>query len=204
MDKKVHSLSSDAVIALLNSSRKGLSKKEANERLLKYGNNELIAKERVSALKIFLSQFNRVLIWIMFGAVILSFAVKNYIDAAAILIILILNAILGFVQEYRAEKSIESLKKMAALKCTVMRDNEEMIIDAKEVVPGDILILEEGAKIAADARLIESFSLSTQEAALTGESTPIKKIVESLPAETQLADRKNMLYSGTLISRGRG
>ena len=91
MDKEVHSLSSDAVIALLNSSRKGLSKKEANERLLKYGNNELIAKERVSALKIFLSQFNSVLIWIMFGAVILSFAVKEYIDAAAILIILILN-----------------------------------------------------------------------------------------------------------------
>lgn len=204
MGKEVHSLSPEAVITLLNSSKKGLSKKEANERLLKYGKNELIIKEQVSALKIFLLQFNSVLIWIMFGAVILSFVVKEYIDAVAILVILILNAILGFVQEYRAEKSIESLKKMAVLKCTVMRGNEEMIIDAKDVVPGDILILEEGVKIAADARLIESFSISTQEAALTGESTPITKKTEPLPTETQLADRKNMIYSGTLVSRGRG
>ncbi len=170
---------------------------------MKYGNNELVSKKTISPLKIFLEQFNNILIWIMAGAVIISAIVGEYIDSMAILVILILNAILGFLQEYSAEKAIESLKKLAALKCKVIRDGVEQEIEAKYVVPGDILVIEEGAKIAADARLIENYSLGVQEAPLTGESTPIAKKVEPIPAKTELADRKNMVYSGTLVARGR-
>lgn len=204
METEVHSLSSDAVISLLSSSKNGILQKEAEERLNKYGLNELKEKKKASVLRLFLSQFNSILIWILIGAVIFSLVADEVIDAIAILVIVVLNAILGFIQEYRAEKAIGALKKLAALKCRVIRDGIEQEIEAKYIVPGDIVIIEEGSKIAADSRLIESFSLETQEASLTGESTPIDKIVNALPANTGVADRKNMVYSSTIATRGRG
>lgn len=203
MEKGAHSASGESLLSFLKTSKNGLSSKEANERLAKHGLNELVSKKEVSPLKIFLAQFNSILIWILFAAVLISLVVGEYLDSIAILVILILNAFLGFFQEYRAEKAIESLKKLAALRCKVIRYGTEIEIDSKYVVPGDIMLLEEGVKIAADGRILESFSFNTQEAPLTGESTPIKKIPDTLAPNTQLADRKNMVYSGTIATKGR-
>lgn len=135
---------------------------------------------------------------------VISILIREYLDAVVIAVILILNAILGFIQEYRAEKSIEALKRLTSLKAKVIRDKKVYEIDAKEVVPGDILILKEGNKIPADARLIESINLQTQEVSLTGESTPVEKDTVLLKEKTPLLEQKNMVFSSTIITKGHG
>ncbi len=182
----------------------GLSEFEAKKRLEKYGLNQLEEKEKISPLKIFISQFASPIVWILLAAVAISLFVGEDLDAIVIGIILVLNAVLGFVQEYKAEKAIDALKKMASLKTVVLRNGKKVQIDSKEVVTGDILILEAGEKIPADARLIEISSLYTQEAALTGESTPVKKEIAILAEKTPVADRHNMIFSGTVITDGVG
>lgn len=188
----------------LNSSDKGLSSGEARKRLAKYGPNELKQEKGISPIKIFLEQFNSPLVWILIGALIISIIMKEEIDAIVIAIIIILNAVLGFVQEYRAEKSIEALQKMSSLQAKVIRNGKETKIDSKNLVPGDIIILETGDKVPADSRLIEVHSLKTQEGPLTGESQPVTKHLDVLKKDTPLADQENMLFSGTVISEGRG
>ncbi|MFO8015645.1 MAG: calcium-transporting P-type ATPase, PMR1-type [Candidatus Woesearchaeota archaeon] len=188
----------------LDTGRKGLSASEAKERLEKHGPNELEEKKGISPLRILLRQFSSPLIWILIGAVIISFLIGEKIDAAIILVILILNAIVGFIQEYRAEEAIKALKKMASLKATVIRDNKRQEIDTKMLVPGDMILLETGEKVPADARLIEASNLQTQEAALTGESNPVKKSLDVLEKNAGIGDRKNMVYSGTMVTKGRG
>jgi Ca2+-transporting ATPase len=192
------------VLDELNTSEKGLSSSEAKKRLEKYGPNILEEKEKISPLKIFLSQFSSAIVWILIGAIVISLFIGEAIDAIVIGIILVLNAVLGFIQEYKAEKSIEALKKMASLKAFVLRDGKEIVIDAEQLVPGDIIILETGEKIPADSRLIEIANLQTQEAALTGESMPVKKILSILKKGISIGDRKNMVFSGTIITNGRG
>ena len=187
----------------LNTSEKGLAEEEAKNRLATYGPNEIKEGAKVSPLKIFLSQFRSIVIWILIGATLLSAFLKEYIDAIVILVILVLIAIIGFVQEYRAEKAIEALKKLASLKATVLRDGKKQEIDAKELVPGDIILLETGDKIPADARLIRVHNLQTQEAALTGESQPVKKDILEVPEKAQIADRKNSVFAGTIVVSGR-
>ncbi|MEM4268051.1 MAG: calcium-translocating P-type ATPase, SERCA-type [Candidatus Woesearchaeota archaeon] len=199
-----HSISINDVFKGLETSEKGLASSTAKERLAKYGTNELKQERRRTALHIFLEQFNSFLIWILFGAVAISIYESEYADAIVIAIILVLNAILGFIQEYNAEKSLEALKKLSSLKSTVIRDGKEQIIDSKELVPGDIVLIEEGAKIPADCRLIESKNLATQEAALTGESNTVAKSQGELPSDALLAEMTNMLFAGTTVVRGRG
>jgi len=201
---RYHAQSYKEVLQDLHSSETGLSKEEAALRLQKYGLNEIKEEKRVSPVKIFLSQFKSFIVGILIIAVLISLFVHEYIDAAVIGAILILNAIMGFVQEYKAEKSIEALKKMASLKAVVLRDGKEQQIDAKELVPGDIILLETGEKIPADSRMIEVINLQTQEAALTGESLPVKKEEVTLREATPMADRVNMVFSGTIITAGRG
>ncbi len=198
-----HALNISDVFKALNSSRKGLTEAEAKARLEKYGLNEIKEKKPISAFKIFLSQFASPIIWILLGAIIISLIIKEQTDAVVIAAIVILNAVFGFVQEFKAGKAIEALKRMAGLKATVIRDGEEKEIRAEELVPGDILVLETGDKIAADARLIESVNLQTQEAALTGESLPVKKELTILDESIGVADRKNMVFSGTIVTKGR-
>lgn len=193
----------EQVFKYLNTTDKGLSQSEADERLKQHGPNEIKEGKKISPLKIFIRQFNSIVVWILIAATIISAFLKEYIDAIVILIILILIAILGFVQEFRAEKSIDALKKMVSLKATVIRDSRKKEIDAKDLVPGDIVVFETGDKIPADARLIEVFNLQTQEAALTGESQPIKKSTAHLDEKTSLADRKNMVFAGTIVVSGR-
>lgn len=192
------------VLKELNAALSGLSSSEAKRRLEQYGLNELREEKKISPLKIFISQFKSIVVWILIAATIVSTILGEYVDAIVVAVILILIAVLGFVQEYRAEKAIDALKRMASLKATVKRGGQKIEIDAREIVPGDILILEAGDKVPADARVIASFNLETQEAALTGESTPIKKITGPLPENIALADRKNMLFSGTIVTSGRG
>jgi len=192
------------VLADLKTNEKGLKPHQAEVRLHKYGFNELHVKKGTSAFKIFLQQFISPLVWILLAALGISIYLNEMIDAIVIGIIVLVNAILGFVQEYRAEKAIEALKRMASPKAHVIRNGKEELIESRRVVPGDILILETGDKIAADARIIESFSLKTQEGPLTGESSPVSKQIDSLPVKTALADRKNMLFSSTVVTSGRG
>ena len=188
----------------LGTSEKGLTDEEVNRRIERYGLNEIKEKKKASPIKIFFSQFNNFIVYILIAALVISFLLDEKIDAIVIGIILVINAVLGFIQEYKAEKAIEALKKMASLKASVIRDGNEKEVEAVNVVPGDIILLETGDKIPADARLIEVFNLQTQEAALTGESLPIKKEIRVLAENAQIADQKNMVFSGTVVTNGRG
>jgi len=202
---KYHSKTIDETVTNLDSSiEKGLTTSQVNERLIKYGKNEIKEEIHTTALQIFINQFKSFIVMILIIAVIISAVIHHYVDAAVIGVILILNTVLGFIQEYKAEKSIEALKKMASLKAVVIRDGKEQKIDAKELVPGDIIVLETGEKIPADARLIKIVNLEAQEAALTGESLPEAKEEKIFEETTGVADRRNMVFSGTIITRGRG
>jgi Ca2+-transporting ATPase len=190
----------------LGSSGEGLEIREAGRRLAEYGRNELEKTAGEHWVRKLLAQFNSPVIWILLGAVLVSLVIGEAVDALVIGIILILNAALGFFQEARAEKAIEALQKMASLKAAVLRDGEEIEIDAARVVPGDIVMLDTGDKIPADSRIIEEFELETQESALTGESTPVVKESEPPPraaGRTPIADMRNMVFSGTVVTRGR-
>jgi Ca2+-transporting ATPase len=199
-----HSLTVEEVLQKVGSRLSGLTSSEVEERLRKFGRNELVAKKK-SPLEMFVKQFANFLIGILLVATVISLILGEVIDATAILIIVLIMAIMGFIQEYRAERTLEALKKLAAPTCKVLRDGEEKVIDAAEVVPGDILILSEGDRIAADARVVESIDLETDEAPLTGESTPVAKLANiTLPPDTMVGDRKNMVFMGTYVVRGKG
>lgn len=199
-----HSLTVEEVLQKVGSRLSGLTSSEVEERLRKFGRNELVAKKK-SPLEMFVKQFANFLIGILLVATVISLILGEVIDATAILIIVLIMAIMGFIQEYRAERTLEALKKLAAPTCKVLRDGEEKVIDAAEVVPGDILILSEGDRIAADARVVESIDLETDEAPLTGESTPVAKLANiTLPPDAMVGDRKNMVFMGTYVVRGKG
>jgi len=214
LNKAWHSMSEDEVLEALKTSRNGLSAEEAGKRLLEYGPNKLISKGGVSPIKIFLNQFKDIFVLMLMAAIIISIvmafakpeppAMEDYADALTIGAIVILNAIVGFVQEYRSEKAIEAMRKLTAPKATVIRDGHSIVIPAEEVVPGDILVLETGDRVAADARLIEVVELKTNEAVLTGESTPVEKHVGILPENTPVSDRRNMVFMATHVVYGRG
>jgi len=194
----------EEVLKELNSSKQGLSSKEANLRLDRYGKNEIQKFKRISPLKIFFSQFKSFIIYILIGAAILALVLGEKLDALVIGAIVIINSIFGFLQEYKAEKSIEALRKLTKPKALVLRDNKTIEINSSDLVPGDILVIEEGNYISADARIIESYSLYADESTLTGESQPSYKINESIKKDLIVNNQKNMLFAGTIITRGRG
>ncbi len=203
MTTSFHSKSPDAVLQELSASLEGLSPEESAKRLAQHGPNELKEKKKVSPLKIFIKQFDSIVIWILIGATLISAFLEEYIDAMVIGVILVLIAVLGFFQEYRAEKSIEALKKLSSLKATVLRNGKKLEISAKEIVPGDIIMLQSGSKVPADARLLESINLKVQEAILTGESQPVSKSLDAVGEKSILAERKCCLYADTLVVAGR-
>ena len=202
--EKTYAQSLSEVFKNYKTSEKGLSSHEAELRLHSFGFNEIQAAKKNSSLKMLLRQFSSPLVIILVVALILSYLLGEKVDADLIFIIVVVNALLGFVQEYRAEKTLEALQKIASLKAVALRDGKEILIDSKNIVPGDVLIFKVGDKISADARLIEVHDLKTQEAVLTGESQPVTKIIETLNTEIALADRSNMLYASTIIVNGRG
>jgi Ca2+-transporting ATPase len=181
----------------------GLPGEEVTRRIEKYGLNELKKEEKISLFSLFVNQFKNILIIILLAAIALSALVGEVVDAAIIAVIVVFCAVLGLVQEYRAERALEALKKMLSPTITVLRGGKEEEVATKELVPGDLLLLEAGDKIPADARIIENFSLRCDEAALTGESAPAGKNVKPLPENTRANDRKNMVYTGTTVVYGR-
>jgi Ca2+-transporting ATPase len=202
----------------LDVTHKGLTSQEAQERLKKYGLNELVAEKRRTALRMFLGQFKDIFILLLIAATIFSGIIGYYeylsgqseqvLEAFADVIIIgaivIMVAITGFVQEYRAEKALDAMKKLTAPKAHVIRDGKDVIIPAREIVPGDILVLESGDQIAADARVLEAVELKTIEAVLTGESTPVNKDVSTVSEETPISERRNTLFTATHVVYGRG
>lgn len=195
---------SDALNQLNTNPDRGLSQTEAEQRLVEYGPNELQASGRISPWTILLEQFKNVLIIILLVAVGLSAFLGESIEAIAIAVIVLFAVLLGFAQEYRAERAIDALRQMAAPTATVIRDGKESDIPARNLVPGDIILLKTGDKIAADSRLVEAVNLQVEESSLTGESVPVDKQTGPLSGELAIGDRKNMVYAGTSITYGRG
>jgi len=209
-----HAEKVEEVLQSLNTSQEGLSSEEAERRLREYGPNMLQEKERIGPFQIFLRQFQDVFVLMLLAAIVISLlsvfmkgaeaTLEDYADSITIAVIVILNATVGFVQEYRSERAMEALREYAAPRARVLRDGKEKIIPAEQVVPGDVLLLESGDRIAADGRIIESFDLQTNEAVLTGESTPVEKHTRPVPADASIGDRRNMVYMGTHVIYGRG
>ncbi|MCS6286778.1 MAG: cation-translocating P-type ATPase [Nitrospira sp.] len=201
-----HTLTTEALEQELQSDiDTGLTASEAQHRLAAIGPNELPEAAPPSPLKIFLSQFANLIVWVLIGAAAVSGLLQEWIDAVAILAIVVLNAILGFVQEFRAERSLAALKQLSVATARVTRDDTVQAIPASQVVPGDLIQIEAGDRVPADSRIVYSTGLQTQEASLTGESTPVAKSVEPIPrAEVPLGDRQNMLFMGTIVVSGKG
>lgn len=217
MSSAWHTVDREAVVQNLKTSLNGLSSEEARRRLTEYGYNELVEKKKKTALQMFLEEFKDFFIILLLFATLASALIgyyeylnegggllEKFTDPITIGIIVVLVAVAGFIQEYRAEKAVEALKKLAAPKARVIRDGKEIIIPAREVVPGDLLVLESGDTVPADARILEAVELKADEAVLTGESTPVGKSLEAVKAEAPIAERKNMLFMATHTIYGRG
>lgn len=200
-----HEMSCEDVFLILNSTPAGLTGAEASRRLAEHGPNEVQSADRISPLRLFLQQFKNVLIAILLVATTLSAFLGHEIEAIAIAVIVLFAVVLGFVQEYRSERAIEALRQMAAPSATALRNGVEVETPARELVPGDVILLRTGNKIPADIRLIEAVNLQIEESALTGESVAVEK--HTVPLDTvglAVADRKNMGYAGTAVTYGRG
>ncbi len=197
-----HTINSNEVLEKLSTTENGIAPSEAQRRLQTYGYNELKEKKRASPVILFLNQFKSFLVLILIIAAVISYVIDNVVDAVLIVIIIVANAILGFIQEFKAEKTLESLRKLSAPQAEVIRNGEERMINARELVPGDILLVREGDKIPADARIIEIANLKVDESSLTGESIPISK-TDKVLGDVVLSDRKNMVYTGTVVTYGR-
>jgi Ca2+-transporting ATPase len=182
----------------------GLTADEVQSRLTQYGHNELTQEEKASPLQLFFNQFKNILIIILLIATLLSAVVGEYVDAVIIFVIIVFCAGLGFIQEYRAERALEALKSMLTPTITVLRGGQELETPSKDLVPGDVLVLEAGDKIPADARLVEIHSVQCDEAPLTGESVPVGKDMALSAEGASVGDRKNMVFTGTTVTYGRG
>lgn len=203
--KAWHVMETSLVLRELNvDPHQGLSHQEVMNRLEKYGFNELKKEEKLSPLELFFNQFKNTLIIILLIAVALSALIGEVVDAVVIGVIIVFCAVLGFIQEYRAERSLEALKKMLTPTITVLRSGIVEEVPSRELVPGDIMLLEAGDRIPADARLIDVHSLKCDEAPLTGESAPVGKDIRSLPEGIRTSDQKNMVFMGTTVAYGRG
>lgn len=201
--KEYHSLEADRVVEhLATDAGKGISQAEADIRIRQYGPNRLQVVKRDHWYQIFLRQFTDVLIAILLVAAAIAFSIGETGDAITILIIVILNGILGFVQEFKAEKAIAALKHMLSPKCTVLRDGKQSEIDSTLLVPGDIVLLQIGDRVPADIRLVEAVNLKADESALTGESLSVHKDTEVVAADAPLASRRSMAWMGTTITNG--
>ncbi|MFP4539694.1 MAG: cation-transporting P-type ATPase, partial [Candidatus Paceibacterota bacterium] len=192
----------DEILDDLQSSREGLKKNKVEELQEKYGLNEIPKTSGRSWLQILLQQIKSPLIYVLVVAAGVSFWVEHYLDFWVIVAVIILNTIIGLIQEYKAERSIEALQEMIVLRTRVVRDGELKDIPATELVPGDIISLEGGDHVPADARVIEASNCRAIESSLTGESTASEKTSETLSGDVALADRKNMVWNGTHLSGG--
>jgi len=199
-----HAIPADEVVKQLTTDvQRGLEPGEASSRLAKAGPNRLPEGKRRGPLVRFLSQFNNVLVYVLLGAGFTKLMLGLWIDAGIILGVVVVNGLLGFVQEGRAEKALDSIRNMLSAEARALRGGETRLIPAEEIVPGDVVLLESGDKVPADLRLVEARNLRTEEAALTGESVPADKSIEPVSAKATVGDRENMAFSGTMVVSGR-
>ncbi len=200
-----HTLDIEKVFELTGSGPDGLAQSETEKRLADIGYNQLEEGKRKTPVDILLSQFKDVMIIILLAAAIVSGIIGDLKDTIVILVIVVLNALVGFLQEYRAEKAMQALKKMTDIQARVIRAGQTNYVPASELVPGDLVVLETGSAVPADIRLVRSVSLRIEEAALTGESHPVDKITDPIAGDNlSIGDRKNMAYKGTFVAHGRG
>jgi len=199
-----HNNSIETTVELLDSSQNGLSNKEANNRLSKYGKNRLPEPKSRSLFVRFLYQFNNVLIYVLIAASLITAILGHWVDAGVIIGVVFVNAIIGFVQEGKAEDALKAIRQMLSPNAIVIRDGKQISTKAELLVPGDIVFLQSGDKVPADLRLLKTKGLQIQEAALTGESIAIEKTIESVPEQSVIGDRRCMAYSSTLVTHGQG
>jgi Ca2+-transporting ATPase len=205
-----HALNENEVLEKLKSTYSGITMEEAERRLEKYGFNELYKDESGSTFRLIIRQFSNYLVILLFLASAISFLAGKTFDSIVILLVIILNTFVGFIQEYRAEKALEAIKSLSSPESKILRDCPDFggciatRVKARGIVPGDLLVVETGDRVPADARIFEAVNLEVDESMLTGESTPVRKSSEKLPLDISVADRVNMLFSGTLVTHGRG
>ncbi len=197
-----HSISAEAALEKLQSSGKGLSQGEAKERLAAHGPNLLPQAAQRSPFIRFLLQFHNILIYVLIGSAVITALLGHWVDTGVILAVIVANALIGFIQEGKAEEAMNAIRHMLAPKARVIRDNKRITVDGEELVPGDIVLLEAGDKVPADLRLLSAHSASVQEAILTGESVPVEKQSHPVDANLPLGDRSCMVFSGTLMTSG--
>jgi len=201
---KWHSSKYTKVVEDLNSSDSGLSTDEAKQRLQEYGPNQIQRQKRESIFKLLWRQINNPLIWVLIGSSIVAILLGKITDGLVVLSVVVINTIIGFIQEYKAGKAIEALSEMVPENATVYRDGRKVDLPVADIVPGDVVELEAGDRVPADMRLMKQKNISVEEAALTGESVASQKSVDEIEEDASLADRKNMLYSGTMVVTGTG
>jgi P-type Ca2+ transporter type 2C len=201
-----HAMTTDQVLANLGTPQQaGLSEDAAAERLETYGRNELTEKPRPTFLQLVINQLNNFVVILLIVASLISAVLGDWVEAGAIMLIVVLNAVLGVVQERRAEEALAALKKLASPDAQVLRGGHRIMVPASMLVPGDIVFLEAGNYVPADVRLMEAVNLRVEEAALTGESVPVQKNAAAVfNADVPLGDRKNTAFMGTVVSYGRG
>ncbi len=202
--RRWHALTVEAALDGRDTRPAGLSEDEAGSRLARYGPNRLPAPRSRSAVMRFLSHFNNLLIYVLLGAAVLTAALGHWVDTYVILAVALVNAIIGFVQEGKAERALQAIRQMLSPRATVLRRDRRATVPAEDLVPGDIVILEPGDRVPADMRLSRVKGLKLQEAALTGESVPVDKSIDRVPENTPLGDRTSMAYAGTLVAAGQG
>lgn len=201
---EMHAVSGKAALEALGVDEKGISAEEAVRRLAAHGPNRLLEPKKQNSFLRFLSHFNNVLIYVLIGSAVVTAALQHWIDTGVILAVIIVNAVIGFVQEGRAEQAMDAIRAMLAPRSAVLRDGRRQSVDAKDLVPGDIVLIESGDRVPADLRLIEARGLKAEEAILTGESVPVEKGTAPVDRDVALGDRTSMLYSGTLVAAGAG
>jgi len=196
-------LEGDQALQALGVDEHGLTTDEVAARHARYGMNELPAAAGISMLRVFIRQFRSPLIYILMIAAVVTLVIEEYIDAGIIVTVIAFNSIIGTVQEYRAERSMEALRRVATMRAHVVRDGHERDIDAREFVPGDIVIIEAGARVPADCRLLSVAALETDESLITGESTTVAKDAHVIGGAVPVGDRTNMVIMGSIATRGR-
>ncbi|MDW8074156.1 MAG: HAD-IC family P-type ATPase [Bacteroidota bacterium] len=199
-----HAQTIEQVAAFYGTSEHGLSWDAVRQRLARDGYNEIEPIEPIRFSTIILHQFTSPLIYILIAACVVTLAMGDYIDSAVIAAVLIINATIGFIQEYRAERSVRALMQLTAPQATVIREGKQQVVESRELVVGDVVVLESGVRVPADIRLFHATALQVDESLLTGESVPVYKQLAPVPEHTPLADRTNMLYAGTIVASGRG
>ncbi|HLC55019.1 MAG TPA: HAD-IC family P-type ATPase, partial [Candidatus Nanoarchaeia archaeon] len=200
---EVYQREKEEVIRQLASSQSGLSSADASSRLARYGFNELQKKKEHKVLKILLGQVKSAVVYVLLAALAVSLLLQEWVDSAVIAAIIILNTLLGFFQEYKADKAIEKLRLLSSPMCRVLRDGREQLMETRKIVPGDVIILEEGAKIPADSYLLESWNLKVDESLMTGESVPVKKQAAVLARQGPVSAQENMVFASTTVTYGR-